>query len=445
MQAFIQTLEASAHSLLEQGNAIAAQQQLLLAGTLQGTIRQLQEAYKGSMDKTFDGLETQQGNAFKRLQLTLQDASKLENRTASDLNQIVTNTQDAANQLMDRMPLTDKSPVYFGVQTRDVLASFDPQPNDIVISGYHLVDQRLGNKKPDIQIAVAGKTYNISKDHPEDIAVQFNKIQITLPEDLKKAIRIDNLPCEPMRLFHLTGTVYYKSPVAYGLVNLDRTFDFNANVSPGERLYAMKVFIDGARTALQPVQSDFSVASGEQQVDCDASTSTAIQWSGPAEAKQINPRSEWINTNNVRENNSTPASTGTTATASGTIYGLHKQCGPFNICNCPGGGHGNLHLFGTYVVDKLQTTPFHDERSVVHVNPTHISIPSETVLALTSVDIQITRKGCAQVLDTIHIAVPADQNKVVQATSANGFFVATLQPGQIDVSTTNLAPDADHH
>src|ERR1700747_3192827 len=123
----------------------------------------------------------------------------------------------------------------------------------------------------------------------------------------------------------------------------------------------MKVFIDGARTALQPAQSDFSVASGEQQVDCDTATSMTIQWSGPAEAKQIKLRSEWINTNNVRDNNSTPASSGTTATASGTIYGLHMQCGPFGICNCPGGGHGNLHLFGAYVVDKVLTTPFHYE------------------------------------------------------------------------------------
>jgi hypothetical protein len=440
MQSFVTTLENSAHSLLEQGNAIAAQQQLLLAGTLQGTIRQLREAYKGSMDKTFDGLETQQGNAFKRLQAVVQDASRLENRSASDLNQIVSNTQDAANQLMDRMPLTDKSPVYFGIQTRDVLASFDSQPNDIVLTGYHLVDQRLNNKKPDIQIAVGGRTYDITKDHPDYISAQFNRVNITLPDDLKKAIRIDNQPCEPMRLFHLTGTVYYKG----GWFNTDQNFTFNANMSPGERLYAVKVIIDGARTAPQPVQSAFSNASGEQQVGCDATTSTQVSWTGPDNARQVVAQAEWFEGDGLGSVSSTAAASGNTATATGSVHGRSKQC-VFGVCNCPGGGHAKLRVFGSYVVDQVLTTPFHDEREVVHINPTHVSIPSETILALNTVDVQITRKGCSQVLDSIHIAVPSDRNKVVQATSANGYFEATLQPGQLDISTTSHAPDADHH
>jgi hypothetical protein len=131
--------------------------------------------------------------------------------------------------------------------------------------------------------------------------------------------------------------------------------------------------------------------------------------------------------------------------ATGTISGLDKQCVPLIGCNCPGGGHGSLQVYGTYVLDTSVTTPFHDERAVVHVNPTHISIPSETILALSNVEIQITRRGCSEVLDTIHIAVPSDQNKVIQATSAKGYFSATLQPGQIDISTTSVAPDADHH
>jgi hypothetical protein len=440
MEGFVKTLESSAHSLLEQGNNIAAQQQLLLAGTLEGTIKQLQQAYKDSLNKTFDGLETQQGNAFKRLQSALENASKLENRTATDLNDIVANTQDAANQLMDRMPLTDKSPVYFGIQTRDVLASFDPQPNDIVITGYHLVDSRLNNRKPDIQIAVGGKTYNITKDHPDHISAQFNKLVISLPDDLKKAIRIENQPCEPMRLFHLTGTVYYEG----GFFNTSQKFDFNANVSPGERLYAITVTLDGSRTATQPVQSNFSNISDQVNVGCEETRGTLVEWNAPDKATQIIPSSRWIETDKLKGQSANAVVSGTKASATGSISGVDKQCF-LGACNCPGGGHGKLQIFGTYVLDQPVTTPFHDQREQVHVNPTHVSIPSETILALTEINVQITRKGCSQVLDTIHIAVPSDQNKVIQATSTNGYFVATFQPGQVDIATTNLAPDADHH
>lgn len=434
-QQFVSNLESSARSLLDQGNNVAAQQQMLLAGTLQGTITQLQKAYAGSLDKTFDKIDVAQGNAFKQLQIAMQDASKLENRTAQDLNQTVKNTQDAANQLMDRMPLTDKSPVYFGVQTRDVLSSFDPNPNDITITGYHLVDKRLNNRLPTIEIAVNGKTYKIPADR---MTAQFNRIDISLPDDLRRAIRIDNQPCDPMHLFHLAGTTYYEG----GFFNTSQQFDFSANLNPGARLYNIKVITDGSRTAPTPVQSTFSNTSGEVQVGCNHSASTTVTWSGPEGAGQITPGWAWVETDKLKAQTANAVTTGTSASATGTITGLDEQCaGPF--CNCPGGGHGKLNVSGTYVTTQTVTSPFHDEREVTHVNPTHISIPSETILKLSSVDFQITRKGCTQVLDTVHISVPPDANRIIQADSTNGFFEVTLQPGQADVVTTKNAPNVD--
>lgn len=430
MQTFVQTLESSARSLLDQGNNVAAQQQLLLAGTLKGTIAQLQQAYNDSMSKTFDKLDVAQGNAFKQLQMALADASKLENRSTTDLNQIVKNTQDAANQLMDRMPLTDKSPVYFGIQTKDVLSNFDPNPYDIRITGYHLVDPRLGNKQPTIDVTVADKTYRVA---PDRLSVQFNRIDISLPNDLRDAIRIDNQPCDPMRLFHVAGTIYYLG----GWFNTNQHVDFAANVLPGARLYSIRVVSDGTRTASAPVQLPFSNTSGEIQVGCENSASTTVQWNAPDGASQIAPQSVWYDTDNLKGQSSNAVASGPVASATGTVSGRDKQC-VLGVCNCPGGGHGKLRLFGTYVVSQTVTSPFHDERQVTHVNPTHISIPNDGLLKFNTVDLEITRQGCSKVFDTIHFAASSDPNRIIQATSTNGYFSATLQPGQVDVQSTDV-------
>lgn len=49
-----------------------------------------------------------------------------------------------------------------------------------------------------------------------------------------------------------------------------------------------------------------------------------------------------------------------------------------------------------------------------------------------------------KIFDTIHISVPVERTQIVEVTSANG-FIATLLPGQMDLATTGLAPDADCH
>lgn len=435
IEGVVRRLETSARSLLDQGNNIAAQQQLLLAGTLQGTVRQLQKAYADSLDKTFDRLDTTQANAFRQLQSTVDHVSILENQTAQHLQELVTGAQDAVNQVMDRMPLTDKSPVYFGIQTKDVLRSFDARPNDLVISGYHLVDSRLNNKPPDIVVAVNGKLFTIP---PRNISASFRKVEVSLPEELKNIIKIENQPCEPMQLFHVTGNVHYKG----GFFNTERAFAFNANVSPGERMYAIHVTIEGNRVATEPVQSSFTNSSSSIEVGCEETKSTTVAYTAPEEARQLNGQAAWVDANNIKSDSHNAVPNGNVITATGTITGLDTVCiGLFGACaakNCPGGGHARLVLSGTYVVNQAVSRPFHDERDGVHTNPTHISIPSDTLLKLSAVDVRITRRGCARVLDTIHISVPSDASRIVQASSAQGLFTSVLQPGQLEIRSSRL-------
>jgi hypothetical protein len=50
-----------------------------------------------------------------------------------------------------------------------------------------------------------------------------------------------------------------------------------------------------------------------------------------------------------------------------------------------------------------------------------------------TVTVDIFRKNCPQILDTIQINVPVDQNQSVTVTSQQGLFKATLQKGSLEV------------
>jgi len=58
------------------------------------------------------------------------------------------------------------------------------------------------------------------------------------------------------------------------------------------------------------------------------------------------------------------------------------------------------------------------------VNPTHLPIPTETILTLAMVDVEITRNGCPQVIDAIHMAITVEHTQIVQVTSSGGYLIA---------------------
>jgi hypothetical protein len=108
LRGVVQQLEQSASSLLAQGNNSLAQQQLILAGTITQTITQISTAYAGALDKTFGQLNTAEMNTFTDLATTVNQLTNLEGKTANDVQNLVYQTQGAANQLLDRLPLTKR-------------------------------------------------------------------------------------------------------------------------------------------------------------------------------------------------------------------------------------------------------------------------------------------------------------------------------------------------
>jgi len=436
LQSLEKSLEDSGHSLIEQGNAVVGQQQLLLAGTLQATVVQLQKAYSSSMKETFGQMDKAQSNLFENVAVSLKSAGNLEHSTSTDILRIENSTQDSIHALLDRIPLTDKSPLYFGIETRDVLQSFNAHPDDIVIRGYHLVDDRLNRKPPELVLMVSGKTYKID---PKTESAQFNRVAIALPEEVKRAIRLDNKSCEPMKLFHISGKVFYEGPwFRFDPTLHEMSFPIDADAEVGSSLYEITSEVKAVETTIQPVGATFANTSGQLNVGCEQSSSTGVNWNAPDGASQLNATAVWVETSNLKSQSATALTSGLVATASGSITGLDKGF----MGNCSGGGHGKLQLSGTYMLPQAVQKDIADSKKTV-IQPgsaVHMSMPSGSQIQTKHVHLVMSRLACTQQFDSVDIDVPEDQ-RIVQSNSEKGFFEVTIHPGQIEVTNTKMLPD----
>ena|ERR1700729_35343 len=105
--------------------------------------------------------------------------------------------------------------------------------------------------------------------------------------------------------------------------------------------------------ATKAVTRSADVSSGQVNFRCEETqqVKTPEVFFG-ANARDIQPRPEWVQTDNAKSHNQEVAydRNGTEVRgvlAQGSITGLDKQ-----VFNCPGGGHGNLALHVTWTEDQ---------------------------------------------------------------------------------------------
>ena len=117
--------------------------------------------------------------------------------------------------------------------------------------------------------------------------------------------------------------------------------------TPRTTLLANIVF-RGSHRVLTPLTVPFQAGSGQVNFGCGESAHPVVTFNAPPGAREINATAQWANTNNVKGQDQRAIVTGTSVTAYGNISGLDRDW----IGNCPGGGHGELLLIGTYVIDQ---------------------------------------------------------------------------------------------
>jgi hypothetical protein len=112
--------------------------------------------------------------------------------------------------------------------------------------------------------------------------------------------------------------------------------------------YIVQATFKGIIQHRRPVTVPFRTSSGQLNVGCGDSATTSVLWNVPAGSHEINPQAAWERTDNLKTQIQQASVNGDVAVATGTISGLDRQW----TGNCPGGGHGELVLSGTYVIDQ---------------------------------------------------------------------------------------------
>ncbi len=161
----------------------------------------------------------------------------------------------------------------------------------------------------------------------------------------------------------------------------------------------------GERTSLQPTQVSFSNTSGQVNFGCGESRPVSVGWNVPAGAEQLNASAEWVNTDNVKSQDQHVTIAGNTVTASGVISGRERDW----LGNCPGGGHGELVVRGTYqVMQSSAAAPFESVQSgsVSADRPLTILIPTENGLQIQGCEATVVSDGVPPIVLRIN-PIPA--------------------------------------
>jgi len=112
--------------------------------------------------------------------------------------------------------------------------------------------------------------------------------------------------------------------------------------------YTVQVVFSGKKAHAVATTVPFRTSSGQLNVGCGESASTTVSWNLPQGAREASVSASWENTDNIQNQSQQAMVSGNVATATGVVRGRDREW----LGNCPGGGHGQLVLHGSYVIDQ---------------------------------------------------------------------------------------------
>ncbi len=421
----VSDIEQSAASLIMLGNVAAAQQQMLLAGILTQTIEQLEEAYANSLDRTIEGLSLVEQNVFTNLQAQLSSVEGIVDGTIEGAQETIYQTQAAANQLLDRLPLVARYPVFYGARVGDLSPEAGDNPADIEILGFLLSDPRLDRKPPEVTVdgvTIPGSALSIRED----------RIHVQVPRELKERLGVDNEACNPRRTFPITVTSYFAEPRGWWVFgwNDEKNAEFRVNALAAPDRYDIEVSHRGVRTTRSWVERSFETTETYRNVGCRQTVGADARWEAPEGARRIQCSARWNRISNLKSQRATCAIGGRVVTGTGTITGRDRQFG-----NCPGGGHAWFQLSGSYEMPRDTRQDVASSKQAFRADaPLDFSavIGIEAGLSDVHVGVVLRRHQCGEDLDRIAIPVARPDLRVEQR-SRDGRFSATFQNGQLAI------------
>ena len=196
--------------------------------------------------------------------------------------------------------------------------------------------------------------------------------------------------------------------------------------------FDVRVTIVGTRKPTLSPRTVFRVSSGQLSVGCGESVATTVRWPLPRGAAEVQTTASWQHTDNLKTNTQQADVEGTEAVAKGTITGRDKE-----FFNCPGGGHGELVLDGSYQAAPVTSGPeaikvIHDQVAVGQ--PLVITLPIDKVITPTAGKVKADATGSA-IEATIKFATDTQGKLVISGIEPAGSRVeATLKENTLTVT-----------
>ena len=194
--------------------------------------------------------------------------------------------------------------------------------------------------------------------------------------------------------------------------------------------YSVVVHYSGIRRTTASTTVPFQVSSGQVNFGCGQSLPVSVTFPLPPGVTVVSLNLGWTNVNNSNAtSNSVPAVQGNVVSGAGVITGLNYQDFAFGIRNCPGGGHGELVLSGSYKVDQVSEQQVKDDLPLGKLTnvqrPVVFSLPSDPTLQMSSVSVEFNRTGKTEPPDKIDMDLSSG-SLPVEKRSADQKFVAKL-------------------
>jgi hypothetical protein len=414
---------------------MAAAQRLVLAAAM---IRRTAEEFRGAeQDSLTSDVSSLPAPVPARLNAAVATAKAAETR-AADQPGYIKEAQHAFNALIAALPDKTPHPIVYGILSRDL--SGGSLPSDIVVYGYRLIDP----------IYKINPVVLFGKSEISGTVVHDDQIDVTLPDDIKKAVNFAPPPCDSRESFGIrVRSLYAKRlgfwPFVWHTQVLTNT-DFYTLPTP--IFYTAKVLVNmetnSDKTSVVPFEEKSNLAAA----DCRQTSKAEVIVALPANVKNVTCAADWIDTSGAQTKSSHCATEGSSVRAEGEITAGAPVCSPEKLCSCPAPAQGFLEAKGTYQIltpaeviqSQSESTPLTFPAGGLALG--RVTIPKDAKLR--HVGLTLSRRACPKAVDSIDLNIGDDPDGAATGISKTGVFRAAILRGGLSVGSADaFAPKID--
>ena len=429
-------MEATAARLDEQvtarqraGDMAAAQRLVLAAAMVRRTAEEFREAEQEAMTEPVGALPAP---VRARADAAFTRAAEAETR-AADSSDFVAEAHTTFNALLAVLSQHPPHPVFFGLLSADLTGQGAPLGSDVVIYGYRLFDP----------LSKAAPVVLYGKAELEGVKISDDRIEVTLPESVKRALHFAPPPCEQRPSFGLRVRETYWMPHGFWPLRWNSEVLTNTDLFalPTPTVYSATISASAQTAAAQSETRSFRQKSGLAVAECSQSKTAELRVALPDEARGATCSAAWVDASGAARTTAHCAIEGHVAHAVGEIAGVAKVCSPDGLCTCLTQAQGWLEASGGYRVDEA-AAPLQ-----VAAAPPPIDFPAGGLAhgrlalgdgqTLRHIALTISRRACPTPIDALDLNPGEDPDAEASGVSRSGAVRAVLKGGELTVGAAD--------